>query len=58
MSRFIFIPDEKNGKQMLDGKRGTLVTVSDDKAKILSPHHVLTEKPAVTDYVAPEAPQK
>ena len=58
MPRYIFLPDDKNGKQVLDGKRGTLATVVDDKAAIVSPHPILTVKPAVTDYVAPAPSSK
>ena len=53
MPRYIFLPDEKNGKQVLDGKRGNLATIENDKAAIVTPHPILTVKPAVTDYVAP-----
>ena len=56
MTRFIFLPDDKNGKQVLDGKRGTLVTIENEKAAIVTPHPILTVKPDVTDYVAPSAP--
>lgn len=55
MTRYIFLPDEKNGKHVLDGKRGTLVTIENDKANIVTPHPVLTVKPDVTDYVASTA---
>ena len=55
MTRYIFLPDEKNGKHVLDGKRGTLVTIENDKARIVTPHPVLTVKPDVIDYVAPVA---
>ena len=56
MARYIFLPDDKNGKQVLDGKRGTLVTIDNEKAAIVTPHPILTVKPSVTDYVAPVAP--
>lgn len=52
MPRYIFLPDDKNGKQILDGKRGTLVTIENDKARVVTPHPILTEKPAITDYTA------
>lgn len=55
MTRYIFLPDDKNGKHVLDGKRGTLLTITDPKARIVSPHPILTVKPDVTDYVAPSA---
>jgi len=55
MTRYIFLPDEKNGKQVLDGKRGTLVTIENDKARIVTPHPILTVNPDVIDYVAPVA---
>jgi hypothetical protein len=55
MTRYIFLPDDKNGKHVLDGKRGTLVTITDPKASIVTPHPVLTEKPDVIDYIAPSA---
>jgi hypothetical protein len=55
MTRYIFLPDDKNGKHVLDGKRGTLLTITDPKASIVTPHPVLTEKPDVIDYVAPSA---
>ena len=58
MPRYIFLPDDKNGKQVLDGKRGTLVTIENDKAAIVTPHPILTVKPAVTDYVAPSPSSK
>ena len=58
MTRYIFLPDDKNGKQVLDGKRGTLVTIDNDKAAIVTPHPILTVKPAVTDYVAPSPSSK
>ena len=57
MTRYLFIPDAKNGKQVSAGIRGTLVSVTDDKAIIKTPLPILTEKPAVTDYVAPVAPK-
>ena len=57
MPRYIFLPDEKNGKQVLDGKRGTLVTIDDPKTGIATPHPILTVKPDVSDYVAPVAPK-
>jgi hypothetical protein len=55
MTRYIFLPDDKNGKHVLGGKRGTLLTITDPKASIVTPHPVLTEKPDVIDYVAPSA---
>lgn len=55
MPRYIFLPDDKNGKQVLDGKRGNLATIENEKAAIVTPHPILTVKPAVTDYVAPSA---
>ena len=55
MTRYIFIPDPKNGKQMLDGVRGNLVTVEDPKVGIATNLPILTTKPVVTDYVAPSA---
>ena len=58
MTRYIFLPDDKNGKHVLDGKRGTLVTIENEKAAIVTPHPILTEKPAVTDYVAPSPSSK
>ena len=58
MPRYIFLPDEKNGKQVLDGKRGNLATIENDKASIVTPHPILTVKPDVTDYVAPVASTK
>jgi hypothetical protein len=51
MTRYIFIPDDKNGKHVLGGKRGNLATIENDKASIVTPHPILTEKPDVTDYV-------
>lgn len=53
MTRYIFIPDIKAGKQVLDGVRGNLITIEDPKAAIATKLPILTEKPAVTDYVAP-----
>ena len=53
MTRYLFIPDAKNGKQVLAGIRGTLISVTDDKAIIKTPLPILTEKPVVTDYVEP-----
>lgn len=53
MTRYLFIPDAKNGKQVSAGVRGTLVSVTDDKVIIKTPLPILTEKPTVTDYVEP-----
>ena len=58
MTRYIFLPDDKNGKQVLDGKRGTLATIDNDKAAIVTPHPILTVKPDVIDYVAPAPSSK
>lgn len=57
MPRYIFIPNEKSGKHLLDGKRGTLETILDDKAAIVTPHPILTKKPEVTDFVSPVTPK-
>lgn len=51
MTRYIFIPDAKNGKQLLAGVRGNLVTVEDPKVGIVTSLPVLTVKPVVTEYV-------
>lgn len=55
MTRYIFLPDDKNGKHVLDGKRGNLATIENEKAAIVTPHPILTVKPDVIDYVAPSA---
>lgn len=55
MTRYIFIPDAKNGKQLLAGVRGNLVTVEDPKVGIATTLPVLTVKPVVTEYVPPSA---
>jgi hypothetical protein len=52
MIRYIFIPDAKNGKQLLAGVRGNLVVVEDPKVGIATSLPVLTVKPLVTDYIA------
>ena len=51
MTRYIFIPNDKTGKQLLDGVRGNLIEITNDKAVIAFNGPILTEKPAVTDYV-------
>ena len=56
MTRYIFLHDEKNGKQVLDGKRGNLITITDPKTGVATNLPVLTVKPTVTDYVDPNAP--
>jgi hypothetical protein len=53
MTRYIFIPNDKTGKQLLDGVRGNLITIENPKASIATNLPILTEKPAVTDYIAP-----
>jgi hypothetical protein len=53
MTRYIFIPNDKTGKQLLDGVRGNLITIEDPKASIATKLPILTVKPTVTDYVAP-----
>jgi hypothetical protein len=50
MARYIFIINDKDGKQVKDGVRGNLVEITDDKAAIAFNGPILTEKPAVTDY--------
>jgi hypothetical protein len=57
MTRYIFIPNDKTGKQVLDGVRGNLITIEDPKASIATKLPILTVKPDVTDYVAPVAPK-
>lgn len=52
MTRYIFIPDIKAGKHVLDGARGNLITIEDPKVAIATKLPILTVKPAVTDYVA------
>jgi hypothetical protein len=54
-TRYIFIPEAKGGKHVLDGVRGNLITIEDPKVAIATKLPILTEKPAVTDYVAPSA---
>jgi len=54
MTRYIFIPDIKAGKQVLDGMRGNLITFEDQKVAIATKLPILTAKPAVTDYVEPK----
>lgn len=51
MTRYIFIPDIKAGKHVLDGVRGNLITIEDPKVAIATKLPILTAKPAVTDYV-------
>jgi hypothetical protein len=58
MTRYIFLPDEKNGKQVLDGKRGNLITITDSKTGVATNLTILTVKPEVTDYVAPASSAK
>lgn len=55
MARYIFIPNDKAGKQVLDGVRGNLIEITNDKAAIAFNGPILTEKPAVTDYAEPSA---
>ena len=52
--RYIFIPNEKAGKHVLDGVRGNLITIEDPKVAIATKLPILTAKPAVTDYVEPK----